>query len=406
MTDWDYLLNLSKRLCEIGKKHEELPNCDSVEQFKSFFSEDGILQNLDVLDGSLTRREVLARYLLVNCVLDQGPDPKGVRLLLANVTTELYSHEIRIFHNPVSFFKEVGISIDTILDKHKSIKDLRAKDWAINNKTKEDKYILFFTNSARGIISINQILDYSVHRWGTPLMVPYILERDLLKKDSDIKNALVEHIESYESAEKMSSGIKDDNRYGLGSAIGDKACHLFTKYYVSRYKLVKSKKNDKGWTDLSYEVPFDSNAGRVLLRTGFLTSFAPIDFYEDRKALIKGEGKGGLTYLRVTNLRGIKISDTNSNSIYFQDYKDLVINYLKVNKNPKSMEIQRIPNLLLMELKKRNVNYSIADFDDGLMYIGTTYCFNTDEPKCEFCDLNDICKANLGNKNLITDFRT
>ncbi len=42
----------------------------------------------------------MTRYLLVNAVLDQGPDMMGVRELLKRVTTGLYRREIRIFHHP------------------------------------------------------------------------------------------------------------------------------------------------------------------------------------------------------------------------------------------------------------------------------------------------------------------
>jgi hypothetical protein len=33
----------------------------------------------------------------------------------------------------------------------------------------------------------------------------------------------------------MSQELKSNERYGLGKAIGDKACHLFAKWAVSRF---------------------------------------------------------------------------------------------------------------------------------------------------------------------------
>ena len=85
------------------------------------------------------------------------------------------------------------------------------------------------------------------------------------------------YLKSWRSGEEMSQQLKDNERYGLGKAIGDKACHLFAKMYVSIFNLVKHRSGDTGWTDISYEVPFDSNAGRVLFRAGFFTSLADLE---------------------------------------------------------------------------------------------------------------------------------
>jgi len=81
-------------------------------------------------------------------------------------------------------------------------------------------------------------------------------------------------------------------------------------------------------------------------------------------------------------------------------------NYLKIGRRPQSVEIQRIPNSLVYKLLKNGYHYSIADFDDGLMYIGTTYCFNHEEPKCESCPINYICNGYKEDKRLIKNYRT
>ena len=64
-------------------------------------------------------------------------------MLLKDVTTHLYRNEIRIFHRPIDFFKELNISIDEILERHESVKKIRAKIWAKENYSSPSKYNLF-----------------------------------------------------------------------------------------------------------------------------------------------------------------------------------------------------------------------------------------------------------------------
>jgi len=405
MINWEFLLNITKKISEIGRNNRTPPNLQEVEPFKHFFTDDGKIKynELDNYDGKFTRREILTRYLLISVVLDQGPDMIGVRELIKNVTTSLYRHEIRIFHRPMDFFREFGITIDEILDKHESIKNIRAYDWAQENKSSPTKYNLFFKQSMRGIISTKQVLDYAVHRWGVPLCLPLLLEKDLESQQKISPQPLIDHLESFPSVEIMTEQLKDNERYGLGSAIGDKACHLFAKMYVSIFKLVKNKNN--GWSDFSYEVPFDSNAGRVLFRTGFLLEFASLEEYEHWNVIQKGKGKGGVDYIRVTNIRGKKSKKISSDPEKFRDYLTLLQKYLKKGR-AKKVEIQRIPNLLIYDLSKRGLNYSVADFDDGLMYVGTNYCFNHDSPRCEVCPLRKLCKGYKEDISLIKNYRT
>lgn len=79
--------------------------------------------------------------------------------------------------------------------------------------------------------------------------------------------------------------------------------------------------------------------------------------------------------------------------------------FLKMGR-PRSIEIQRIPNLLIYKLHNEGLKYSMADFDDGLMYIGTNYCYNHDQPKCDLCPLKDLCKGYNENEKLIKNYRT
>ena len=63
---------------------------------------------------------------------------------------------------------------------------------------------------------------------------------------------------------------------------------------------------------------------------------------------------------------------------------------MKTGLRPRSIEIQRLANLFIYQCMKEGLKYSVADFDDGLMNIGTQYCFNHDEPDCNNCSLKNL----------------
>ncbi len=393
--------NLLIELAEIGKSHPSDFLTQTIFPFEHYFDKNGklLINNLDKNDGLCTRREILARYLLVSAVLDQGPDIKGVRLLVKNVINALYKKEIRIFHQPLSFFKELGISVDEILAKHDSIKKVRANAWARDNKSNPNKYSLFFAPTQQFTSTTKQVLDYAIYRWGVPLCIPLLLEKDLQKDKKESLEPLVDYFESYASAEIMSQQIKDNIRYGLGKSIGDKAAHLFAKWYIHSFNLVKNKENS--WGKLSFELPLDSNVGRVLFRTGWLLNFASIKNLRDWEVIQKGQGKEGTHYIRVTNLRGKKSKFAHNSSDIFNNYKTICRDYLKTKTNPRCIEIQQIPNTLLL-----NSDYGIGDLDDGLMHIGVNMCLNLEEPKCRECPIKKFCQGYNKNPSLIKNYRT
>jgi len=401
MSNISFIKKLVFKIAEIGKRRQivNAPDLQNIEPFKHFFDKKGRLKTdeLDIIDGAWTRREILTRYLLVNIVLDQGPDMPGVRELLKNVTNALYRKEIRIFHRPLDFFRELNISIDEILKKHNSVKGLRADIWAKVNNSNPSKYNLFFAQSPRGIVSINQVLDYGIHRWGVPLCVPLLLEKDLKEKVETIQ-PLVNHIEGFSSAEMAGAQIKNHERYGLGSAVGNKGCHLFIKWYIHTFGL--SSKKDVGWSEWSYEVPLDSNVGRVLFRTGYFLSLADLEDYQSWNVIQQKKDKS--YYIRVTNIRGKKIQKDIDDEEIKKNYEDVLLNHLKTRKRkPTTIEIQQLLNAILV-----NSKFGIGDFDDGLIYIGTNFCFNNENPKCSECPLNSICKGFNESEFLITDYLT
>ncbi len=401
----DKLLEIVENICKIGKGKRDRHYIYDVGPFQHFFNESEkgkqiIYDQLDTKDGKFTRREILARYLLLSSVLDQGPDIKGVELLLNNVISELYKKEIRILHRPLDFFKKLNILINTILEEHEKVKNIRAEIWAKENNTRSSKYNLFFAQSQRGIISIKQVLDYSVHRWGVPLCALMLLEKDC----NCSAQPFINYIENFDSAEKFTKKLKNHEKYGLGSAIGDKACHLFAKNYVSILNLRSTKvKNDKRWSDISYELPLDSNAGRVLFRVGFVKMLLEDDVLIRNNVIQKRKGKGETNYIRITNLRDIKIENCDLEK-YKSCYSRMVKEHLIIG-SKEIIYFQRVPNLLIYLLSEcRKISYSIADFDDGLIYIGTNFCFNHSEPKCDECDIKGIC-AGKGT-SIIKDYTT
>ena len=124
------------KIAEIGNQKEQPPLIAELFPFRHYF-ENGILNrnNLCNNDGLWTRREILTRFLFLQSVLDQGPDIIGIRELLKNVTNNLYEKEVRFLHRPLDFFKEIGISVDEILQNHSKIKKLRSQNWAIEYRT-------------------------------------------------------------------------------------------------------------------------------------------------------------------------------------------------------------------------------------------------------------------------------
>ncbi len=77
-----------------------------------------------------------------------------------------------------------------------------------------------------------------------------------------------------------------------------------------------------------------------------------------------------------------------------------------MNKKLRKIEIQRLPNMLIYNLNKGKDSYSVADFDDGLMHIGTNYCFNHENPKCKSCPMNNLCLGYKEKNYLISNYST
>lgn len=389
------IYELLLKICEIGRQNTLLPNLCNVNPFKTYFSNDYSLDqnNLDILDNGYARRELLLRYLLLSAVLDQGPDIVGVRKLLIEVTNSLYQNEIFFIHHPLTFFDEIGFSVNQIDSIHQSVKEERSSTWALDNQTSAQKYNLFMDNT-------KQVLNYAVFRWGVPLILPVLLERNFIS-DGNKSKPLLSYLKSYSSAEMMSAGLKDHPKYGLGKAIGDKACHLYAKWIVSSFSLLND--NNPHWGPFSYEIPFDSNAGRIFWRTGFFLQWATIDDYIKQDVIQKENGKRGADYIRVTNIRGMK-SKKNVLPRIKDNYIQICTKHLRTHSRaPQRIEIQRIPHAYLLGNSSK---YGINDLDEGLIHLGTKYCFNHNDPRCNDCPISGSCEGNIYRRELITNYKT
>lgn len=385
---------LIESIAKVGRAHPARPDLREVEVFADYFDEaSGRLRDLERRDGSCTRRELLLRYLLLNAVLDQGPDPEGVRLLLLRVTNDLYRRDVRFLQKPEDFFHEIGVAVDRITTMHEVVKKLRAEEFAKTSQVRPSRYNLFLDNT-------RQVLNYAVFRWGTPLAVPLLLTKDA-KSEDDKPTALLRYLERWPSAEEMSQQLKDHPRYGLGKAIGDKAAHLFAKWIIHSYPL--TTRTEPPWGPFGFEVPFDSNAGRVLFRTGFFTEWATLKDYEAWRVIQKNAGKGGKHYIRVTNIRGRRSTRAERDSAVSESYRELHVNHLRPNRRPpRTIAMQRIPLAILLA----GGRHTPGELDDGLMYIGTRFCFNHDEPLCAGCPVRGLCAGYQEKKSLIQDYRT
>lgn len=378
-----------KALVKASQEAAVRPSLDEIEIFQDWLNKP---ETWDRRDGSCTRRELLARYLLVNAVLDQGPDSEGVKYLLTQVTNALYQQEIRFLHEPKSFFQGLGVAIEYIDSVHETIKRLRAEKWARLNRSNASKYTLFIENAT-------QALGYAVFRWGVPLALPLILVSRATEQQRP--HALLNYLRAHESAEVMSRQLKDHRQYGLGKAIGDKAAHLYAKWLIHSFPIIQDAQT-LGWGDFGFEIPLDSNAGRVLWRTGFFLEWASLEEYKDWQVVQPGKGKKGTDYIRVTNIREKKSNRARAIPDLWQAYRSIVSDHLRIIQRPRTVEIQRIPLALLLLYKIGTP----GQLDDGLMFIGTQFCLNHSDPSCTECPIRDVCCGYQKDGTLITHYRT
>jgi len=398
MENLEQIRKLIKQLNEIGESNfENVPQIKGVDIFKDILNLDDSIKKEKYNDKDnkgILYKELLTRYLFLNSILDQGPDMEGVRILQANVTNRLYKEGIFFLHDPSLFFKRIDFVFDVVKEEHENIKKSeRTKKWAENQKISIGRYNLFLENS-------KQLSSYILGRWAPPLSIIQIRINE--------KRTLLSLFEGQKSAEDLSIFIKSDEKYGMGKAIGNKAAHLLVKWLIYSYGLIKL--NDSKWGQNSYELPFDSNAGRVLFMTGFFHYFFPSlnKILFDKESEKKWVGSrmnqkfsksdNGRYHMYITNsFRGAVIEDGIDNEM-----KQEIKSFLKemFGHRFRDIKIQHILNYIANEEECK-----IGAIDDGLMKIGTTFCLNNGKQKCDSCPLNQICSGK-NNKERKTKFFT
>jgi hypothetical protein len=364
---------------KIGKTHPTRPDVEEV----------------DMVD--LENRETVARYLLLNAVLDQGPDITGVRMLLKRVMNRLYQEGFDILNDPNSFFSHLPYMATVIEEVHKEIKEERAQEWAQENDGNPSNYSLFFAQSAYGSRSLSRVSWYLLGRWGSPFLLYARLEHD--------GKTLREFLEESESAEKMGSRIKSHDKYGIDKAIGNKAFHLFTKWYIDEFNLVSEENAETpGWNTYSYELPLDSNVGRVLFRTGWFRTWIEQSELEDAAVRHHDREENGETkhYLRVTDIRGERATKNVDGKRFQKVYNRILTEHLTTKSSRwRKVEIQHLLNVVAYA-----TNTDLGSVDDGLLHVGMEYCLNHSNPRCEECPLNEFCEGYQEDNSLIEEYRT
>jgi hypothetical protein len=396
-------LTVLRAVAKVGRDFPSAPMLQKVAPLAAYFDGNGRLieRDLDLRDGGVTRREAMLRMLLLSAVIDQGPDIEGVRQLAVDVVNDLYAREVRILHRPLDFFQHFHLSATSIEECHTIVKSARAAIWADRNESNAAKYLLYMENA-------RQTLGYAIYRWGAPLAVAMMLAQEAHAKGQDTSNVLSQHLRGRhdgfaQSVEGVTSLIKDHNRYGLGKAIGDKAAHLFGKWVVHSFPLLTTP-HESAWSAWSYEVPFDSNAGRVLYRTGIISGWVDEKRLKKHEVIQPGAGKDGkAAYMRVTNLRGVESELAQDSLQLVQVNRTLCVDHLRTHRRaPQKVQAQHIPSIAALI----DGAMTPGEIDDGLIKVGTEWCFNTGNPRCPDCPLRSVCAGARDQPKLITDVRT
>ena len=305
-------------------------------------------------------REVIARYLYLNAVLDQGPDSLGVHLLLSRVTNRLYE-ELRLpyLDEPTQFFANLSRVIPVIEAEHAAVKAERgpAMQRIKNYSLYGDEY---------------RVTPWIAFRWGSVL-------GNILRFEQQ-RGGLLQWMNSFPSGEATAIAIKEDRLFGLGGAIGRKASRLFVKWAAFTARL------EPAWPPNSYEVPLDVNVGRVLMRTGYLFAFL------DQEDMVKGEPKpwteqkGG----------GINLSAQSLNNRPLQRIEEIEPDLFSLlarwglGRSRTHIRLMKTLNVLLAQA--RGGDAPVGQLDDGFMAIGRDICRN-DAADVDRCPLQDVCIA-------------
>jgi len=339
-----------KIIAETGKKNfgfHDVSKCD-------------ILKDISKKKKGLTgkEKELLINFLYLNAVMDQGRDPEGVKLLLIKVTNKAYNTGIKFLHDPNQFFKNPKFFTKTLKEEHEQVKRIRSRISGLGSR-----YNLFDT----------KINPYTMHRWGTVMLC--------LKKIYEDGKTLLSFILESGRADNIADYIRNDTNYGLGNAIGHKASRLLIKWAIHTFPIIE--KPDLKWGSNSYEIPLDSNVGRVFMRSGLLFLFTNEDeLWNSRCWIEQSNGKVNLSAQRLNELR------IPENTPIENDLQKILRSWGVRKRN-----IIKALNAFVLRLNTKDILATIGQLDDGFMHVGQNFCRN-DGPICIKCPLNKICLAN------------
>ena len=312
---------------------------------------------------------LLANFLYLNAVLDQGRDPKGVKQMLIGVTNRAYQRGIRYLHDPDEFFKHVGDLVELIAEEHERVKMIRRPETGIQ------AYSLWGT----------RVNPYTMHRWGTVLLC--------LKRMADNGLTLLTYINQAGKAENVPRLIRDDETYGLGDAIGWKAARLWVKWITHTFGIVRG--DPLLWGPNSYEIPLDSNVGGVTMRTGLLFLITnERDLRETQCWIKQADGRINLSAQRLN--QEIAIPD---NFPLDRELREVLRAWGQRRRN-----FIRFLNAFVLHLQRQAAEVSIGQLDDGFLHVGQNFCHNDSAPDCPRCPLRTVCKANTQEPELKTKY--
>ncbi len=316
------------------------------------------------------QREVVARYLYLNAVIDQARDSEGIAIFLARAVDRIYRDlGIPMLDEPLEFFAKLDACIRVIEEEHERIRAERAPHFPrISGYSLYDQY---------------RVTPWVAFRWGAPL--------GNVLRFMDTAGGLLAWLDGFVSGEMAARAIKEDRLYGLGGAIGEKASRLFIKWCAFTAHL------EPGWPLNSYEVPLDANVGRVLMRSGYLFAFL------DQEDMSKGspqpwtEQPGGRVNLSAQSLndRPLKRTATLDGPLIG------LLESWGLGRSRTNLRLMKTLNVILAQA--RGPEARVGQLDDGFMRIGRDLCRNSD-PRCPECPLRTVCLANNGVQELKTTF--
>lgn len=375
--------SIFRKAHELGKRSQDPRTLDDVVAFDPKFTEFKAPE-WDV-------KELKTRFLYVNAVLDQGSDMIGTREFLRCVTNRLYEMGIRFLHHPEEFMVNTPFIEPVIKQVHSEVAKER-ESWAKEFLEKPQNYNLLLVSGER----VTQVLPHVLFSWGLPLAM---IQKTILRHGS-----LIQWLDQHKSAQTMSDRLKDDPEFGLGKAIGNKACNLLTKWLVDTHEILPLRTKN-GWSKNSFEIPIDSNIGRVFVMSGVAS------FYLGDEILSKNvlqQKSNGSVYIRATNLRDREVQ------CFLPFKKEYVFDVIREAYNARFRKIT-FPRFLNVwaDFLADDTEPRISILDDGFMNIALNWCRNR-SPGCdgrydsnnEPCPLRAHCLAYNEKREMLTTYYT